>query len=287
MELKDLYGNIDEEGMYQMALAVPLAEKIESAIALIRSFEGQALQLSENGFYVCFSGGKDSIVMAKLFEMAGVKYQLHYNNVTIDPPELVWFLKREYPQAIWHSVGKHLTQYMSDSKTCGPPTRLIRWCCEIYKEQGGLGNFCATGVRAAESARRKGLWKQVTIDNRSGEPILCPILYWTDANIWAFIRQNDMKYCSLYDEGYTRLGCVGCPMSGPTGMARDFKRWPKYEMLWKRGFQRYFDKYKGVPKKNGGERAIEKFPTVESLWDWWVSGKAYEGDTPDCQMYLW
>jgi phosphoadenosine phosphosulfate reductase len=285
--MKDLYGNIDEEGMYQMALAVSLQEKIESAITLIRSFESQALKLSDDGFYVCFSGGKDSIVMAKLFELAGVKYQLHYNNVTIDPPELIWFLKREYPQAIWHSVGKHLTQYMSDSKTCGPPTRLIRWCCEIYKEQGGLGNFCATGVRAAESARRKGLWKQVTIDNRSGKPILCPILYWTDANIWDFIRQNEMKYCSLYDEGYTRLGCVGCPMSGPTGMARDFKRWPKYEMLWKRGFKRYFDKYKGLPKKNGGERAIEKFPTVESLWDWWVSGKAYEGDKPDCQMFLW
>ena len=285
--MKDLFGNIDEEGMYQMALAVPLQEKIESAIALIRSMESQALQLSEDGFYVAFSGGKDSIVMERLFKLAGVKYKAYYNNVTIDPPELVHFIKREYPQVTWNNVGKHLVSYMADNKVCGPPTRLIRWCCEIYKEQGGIDSFRAIGVRAAESARRKGLWKIVATDRNTSRPILCPILYWTDADVWQFIRDNEMKYCSLYDEGYTRLGCVGCPMSGPTGMARDFKRWPRYEAMWKRGFKVYFDKYKGVPKRNGDPRAIEKFPTVDDLWNWWTSGKAYEGENPDCQMWLW
>jgi hypothetical protein len=76
-------------------------------------------------------------------------------------------------------------------------------------------------------------------------------------------------------------------MSGPNGMARDFKRWPKYEAMWKRGFQRYWDKYKGTLTKKGEDRWIEKFPTVEDLWNWWVSGKAYEGEQADCQLYLW
>lgn len=284
---ENLWGEYSEEDLYQIAISRPLEEKIETAILLIQTYEAQALQLSPDGYYVAFSGGKDSIVMAKLFEMAGVKFQLWYNNVTIDPPELVQFIKREYPQAKWNNVGKHLTSYMADSKACGPPTRLIRWCCEIYKEQGGIGLFCATGVRAEESARRKGLWKTLTIDNRNGKPILCPILYWTKADIWQFIRQNNMPYCCLYDEGFERLGCIGCPMGGPTGMARDFARWPKYEQMWKRGFKRCFDKYKGVPKRNGEPRAIEKFPTVDDLWNWWVSGKAYEGEGADCQLWLW
>lgn len=283
--ITDLFGNEDQEAMYQQALLVPLADKIDMAIMLIREFERQSLALSPDGYYVCFSGGKDSIVMAKLFEMAGVKYTLNYNNVTIDPPELVQFIKREYPQAVWHSVGTNLPMYMA-KKSNGPPTRIARWCCEIYKEQGGIGYFKAIGVRAAESARRKGLWKTVNNNNKGGA-ILCPIVYWTDADVWQFIAQQKMKYCELYDQGFNRLGCVGCPMGGPAGQAKGFARWPKYEAMWKRGFTAYWNAWKGVPRRDGGDRWIEKFPTVDDLWNWWVSGKAYEGDQPDCQMYLW
>jgi len=284
--MPDLWGNIDAEEMYQMALAVPLEEKIKSAILLIREFERQALALHPDGYYVAFSGGKDSIVMAKLFEMAEVKFTLNYSNVTIDPPPLVQFIKRYYPEVGWNSVGVPLPYYMV-KKSCGPPTRLARWCCEVYKEQRGNGSFQAIGVRAAESARRKGLWKTVNNNNNTGGRILCPLVYWTDADVWQFIRSHNMPYCSLYDEGLKRLGCVGCPMSGPKGMARDFKRWPKYKKIWQKGFEKWFAKYKGLPKSNGEPRAIEIFSTWEEAWDWWISGKANEGDQSDCQMYLW
>jgi phosphoadenosine phosphosulfate reductase len=272
------------EEMYQYATSRPLAEKVEQAIALIRSMEWQALSLSDNGFFVCFSGGKDSQVLAKLFELAGVKYTLNYSNVTIDPPELVRFIKREYPQAIWHNQNKALPLAMAD-KSCGPPTRTIRWCCEKYKEQGGNGLFKAIGVRAEESPRRKGLWKQ--INNNNGGIIICPIVYWTAYDVWNFIRQHEMKYCELYDQGFTRLGCVGCPMGGPAKQKAEFARWPGYEKLWKRGFQAYWDKYKGTLTRQGKERSLEKFPTVDDLWNWWISGKAYEGEQADCQMWLW
>ncbi len=283
--MKDLYGNIDEEGMYQMALAVPLAEKIESAIALIRSFESQALQLSNDGFYVCFSGGKDSIVLERLFAMSGVKYSNHYNNVTIDPPELVQFIKREYPAVNWHNPAKNLPMMMADIGM--PPTRLARWCCLHYKEQAGQGTFRATGVRCAESPRRKGLWKTVNKDRESDGFILCPIAYWTDADVWNFIRQNEMKYCSLYDEGFKRLGCIGCPMADKQRIAQ-FKRWPKYEAMWRRGFDALWKKNKGVPKKNGAPRSIERYNTVDEYFDWWMETKnVNDTDNADCQMFLW
>jgi phosphoadenosine phosphosulfate reductase len=283
--IKDLYGNDDVEAMYQQALRVPLKDKIEMAILTIQTYEPMAMKLSDEGYYVCFSGGKDSIVMAKLFEMAGVKYRLHYNNVTIDPPELVQFIKREYPQAQWHSVGTPLPLYMA-RKSNGPPTRLARWCCEVYKEQGGTGHMKATGVRAAESPRRKGLWKSLNNNNKGGA-ILCPILYWTKSDIWEFIHQNQMKYCSLYDEGYKRLGCIGCPMGGKNRL-KDFERWPKYEALWKRGFQIYWDTWKGVPRRDGGPRWIERMKSVEELWDWWMQTEnVNDTDNADCQMFLW
>lgn len=277
---------VTPEEIYQAHLAEPLDRKIEVALALLREYEPMALELSEDGYYVAFSGGKDSIVMERLFQMAGVKYRVWYNNVTIDPPELVQFIKREYPEARWNQPKKNLTDMIAD-KACGPPTRLIRWCCEIYKEQGGNGLFKAIGVRAEESARRKGAWQTITIHRTDLSPILSPILYWTEADVWQFVRANNMPYCSLYDEGFKRLGCVGCPMGGPTGMKRDFERWPHYEKLWKRGFAKFWAKYKGVPRRDGRPRSLEVFATVDDLWNWWISGKANEGDKPDCQMWLW
>lgn len=282
----DLNEEAQLEILYQSAISQPLEVKIKKAIMLIQTFENSALQKNPSGFYVAFSGGKDSIVLAKLFEMSGVKFQLHYNNTTIDAPELYRFMRKEYPQVIWHNVAKSLPIMMTENGY-GPPTRLKRWCCALYKEHGGEGSIRSTGVRASESPRRKGLWREVSVDRCTKDPILCPILYWTDDDIWNFIKENNISYCSLYDEGFKRLGCVGCPMADKQ-RKKHFERWPRYERLWKRGFQAYWDKYRGLPKKNGEPRWIEKLKDVDEFWAWWMEEKnVNDTDEADCQMWLW
>lgn len=271
----------EEERLYKIALAMPLDRKIEQAVGIIQLHETEALNLSPEGYYVAFSGGKDSIVMAKLFELAGVKYDLHYSNTTIDPPELTRFIRKEYPQVIWHNKEIPLPYYM-ERKSLGPPTRIARWCCEIYKETGGDGLFKAIGVRSSESPRRKKLWSMVTKNRRMGL-VLCPIIYWTDKDIWDFIRSINMPYCCLYDEGFKRLGCVGCPMSGPKRQAADFLRWPKIERVWKKGFQKFWNKWKGVPTKKGKDRYFEKYKTVDEFWTWWITAKP-KGKVVTCQL---
>ena len=270
---------------YVQAIASPLAEKIHRAISLIQLWEGHALELSPDGYYVAFSGGKDSTVLEKLFRMSGVRYKAYYNNVTIDPPELVRHIKRFYPHVPWNNKETSLPLRMK-KESQGPPTRLSRWCCEYYKEQGGNGLFKALGVRGPESPRRILQWQEVTQNRATGDLILCPVAYWTDEDIWAFIRQYNLPYCELYDQGYSRLGCIGCPMSGSKGQSRDFARWPRYEALWKRGFREYWDTWKGVPRLDGKPRWIEKMSGVEELWQWWRSGKAL-GKGHDCQIYQW
>ena len=274
----DLFGNIDFS-------AETLTEKVERSLAWIREYEPEALRIDPRGYYVAFSGGKDSECLKRLFELAGVKFEAWYNNVTIDPPELVRHIKQHHPEVQWNNPEKHLIRMMVE-KGKGPPNRFVRWCCEIYKEQGGNGRFKAIGVRAAESPRRKANWSFLSSHRKTDDPILCPLIYWSDADVWQFIREQRIAYCSLYDEGFKRLGCVGCPMGGFDSQRKDFDRWPAYERMWKQGIQDFWDRWQNVPRRDGKDRSIKKF-SADGLWNWWTSGKASEGDAPDCQSWLW
>lgn len=72
-----------------------------------------------------------------------------------------------------------------------------------------------------------------------------PIVDWDDSDVWEFLNSNNIPHCCLYDEGFKRLGCIGCPLSGSKNMERDFERWPKYKEMYIRAFQRMIDNHPG------------------------------------------
>lgn len=245
---------------------VPLCEKVNLAVAILRFEE------PEDGYYLAYSGGKDSGVILELAKMAGVKFTAHYNVTTIDPPEVVRFIKKNHPYVVFNQPRTHMVLGRMVEKNNGPPTRLARWCCAEYKEKGGDDKHKIIGVRAAESPRRAATWVEVTVNRRSGKKFVCPILYWTDEDVWAFHKKYNVPYCELYDEGFKRLGCIGCPLGGPKNQAAEFKRWPKYEAIWKRGFKMFWEKNSGTLTLKGKRRWFEDFGSWEKLWEWWVSG---------------
>ena len=211
--------------------------KLEIAIERIKTFEPRG------GYYLAFSGGKDSICCYQLLKMAGVKFDAWYNNTTVDPPELIRFIRKEYPDVKWNNPEKTMWKLIEEKLM--PPTRTVRYCCDILKESGGDGRFVVTGVRWAESTRRKNSRKMIELDsygskskkmikNREiflnsdndekrkmietcvikGKNVLNPIIDWEDWEVWEFIKSNGFKYPTLYNQGYSRLGCIGCPMQG-------------------------------------------------------------------------
>ena len=126
------------------------------------------------------------------------------------------------------------------------PTRIKRYCCAYLKEQAGQGTTTLVGVRAAESVRRAKR-KEIEIQghkdnselldqfNRNEELshtcikgkdkiIIMPIFHWTDKDIWNFIKEQEMDYCQLYDEGSKRIGCIFCPMANKKSIAKDRKK---------------------------------------------------------------
>ena len=119
------------------------------------------------GYYLAFSGGKDSVVCKALMEIAGVKYDAHYRVTSVDPPELVCFIRDKHPdverEVPRDDNGKPITMWNLIPRKLMPPTRLVRYCCSELKEDGGDGRMTVTGVRWAESVNRAKNQGAVTI----------------------------------------------------------------------------------------------------------------------------
>lgn len=132
-----------------------LLKKIDDSIALIRKGEKLALLMQPNkGYYVGFSGGKDSQVVLELTRMAGVKYRAVYNNTTIDNPQNVLFIRHNYPEVEISNPSKNFFKLVEEQ---GLPNRISRFCCKHLKERGGIGYVTITGVRHQESRNRGGV----------------------------------------------------------------------------------------------------------------------------------
>lgn len=245
---------IDQLNMYGL-------DKVEVAIERIKQIEPRG-----GSWYLAFSGGKDSVVIKALCDMAGVKYDAHYRITSVDPPELVRFIKDQHPDVALdfprYPDGSVITMWNLIPKKKMPPTRIARYCCEYLKEDGGEGRDKITGVRWDESNRRRrtrsGLevsgtekWtksqrERLDPDNMDEDMvrycmqskgfILNPIIDWTTEEVWEFIHRYNIPYCKLYDEGYKRLGCIGCPMN--THQEEELERYPKIKEAYIRAFDR-------------------------------------------------
>ena len=126
-------------------------DMVEVAIERLKAFE------PKEGYYLAFSGGKDSVTVKALADMAGVKYDAHYNVTSVDPPELVQFVKTFKDVSFDFPVDNEdhvITMWNLIAKKSMPPTRTCRYCCAALKETRGAGRFVITGVRKAESTRR-------------------------------------------------------------------------------------------------------------------------------------
>lgn len=266
-----------------------LRKKIEYSIDLLRKSEKMALRLDpENGFYLAFSGGKDSQALYHIAVMGGVKFKAHMNLTSVDPPKVIRFVKQQYSDV--ELIKPKMSIYDMALKKHILPTRTFRWCCAEFKEMSGAGKVTLIGIRKAESARRnkreeistqiKGKRTEETFDQWSEHEekmvtcvggkdkiLVSPIIHWTEQDVWEFL--NDVvkvPHCELYDEGYTRIGCICCPMSQKRQKLREIRQYPHVKRRWIQTIQKLIDE--GYINHN--------FQDPEFGFYWWISGKSFK-----------
>ena len=251
-----------------MALETLWGNRVDVAIARLQSFE------PADGYWLAFSGGKDSQVIYHLALAAGVKFEAHYSVTTVDPPELLRFIKAEYPDVIWDRPKKTMWQLIVDHGV--PPTRVIRYCCQELKEDKGEGHIVVTGVRWQESGARskRGMVEGCTKGHKS---YVHPIIDWSADDVWQYHAWLGIPHCQLYDEGWKRIGCVLCPMN--RNNERDMARWPRIAANYLRACERVYQR-----RAARGDKMM--WTSGDNMFDWWIAnGRGNIGDDSD-QMSL-
>ena len=273
-----------------MAISRHLQSRIDYSIKVIRKAERLALTMNPDGFWLAFSGGKDSQVLYHLALMAGVKFKAHMKLTSIDPPEVIRFVRGNYPEVEMIKPKMSIYDMAMHKKIL--PTRMLRWCCAEYKETAGAGHVTLLGIRKTESANRS---KRETVEKIDKNPknrkqwnfdqfsqheetmVQCmgngkeritvsPILEWTHSDVWEFLNGLNIKHCSLYDRGYTRIGCICCPMSSRNQKMREINDYPHVRRNWIKTFE--------YLRNNVFKKA--QYKSAEDMFDWWISGESYK-----------
>lgn len=266
------------------------------AIERLKAFE------PEDGYYLAYSGGKDSDCIKILAYLAGVKFEAVHNLTTVDAPETVYYIKNQSDVRI---DKPELSMWQLIVKKCFPPTRVIRYCCSELKERGGYGKVVVTGVRWAESLKRKESSGMVQIigkpkntieeaenrqveykinkhggmilnadndksramvDNcyRNRKVMVNPIIDWSDSDVWEFLKHYGCNGNPLYQCGYKRVGCIGCPMAGKHRYF-EFVRYPRYKNLYIKTFDRML-----IERSKRGLSNHVGWDSGKDVFKWWI-----------------
>ena len=278
-------------------------DKEQKAIARLKEAAMMSKTYYQKPLIVTTSGGKDSDVCVYLALAAGINFEVQHSHTTADAPETVYHVRETFKRLEEKGIqctikwptykGAPVTMWSLIPQKLMPPTRIVRYCCQILKEDGGKGRMITTGARWAESAKRRtrGIYetlksdisKRITINNDNDDKrklfencrlqakrVCNPIIDWSDSDVWDYIDAEHININPLYQCGFSRVGCIGCPMAGKKGREFAFSRHNTYQRAYIRAFDRMIEerKRRGLPCD---------WQTGIDVFHWWMEDGVLPG----------
>ena len=244
---------------YNLDLFDTHKDLVQHSIEVIKMYDPK-----DSVYYFGDSGGKDSEVLRHLLIRSGVDYEAVHNVTGLGKPEQMRHIKENHPETKFSFPKKKIRELVI--KNVYPPTRVARYCCEYLKETGGQGRIKIMGIRAAESNPRKKNRKEVEHCNQDHSRTINPLYYWNENDIWRYIDENNLEYCSLYDKGYNRVGCIFCPFKPNRIRQQEAKDYPKFKERMIRIFDAMLEERR--------ERELDtSWENGEEVFEWWIYEK--------------
>ena len=151
-----------------------------------------------------------------------------------------------------------------------------------YKFSGTLEGFEQYREERLKQPKRGRQPKGVNITNATDERtigcisgkeslLISPIIHWTASDVWEFLNKVcQVPHCSLYDEGYSRIGCICCPMSSPRQKIKEMKRWPHVKRGWIKAI---------IDIRRGGGKISIRKKYGSTKWGCWFGQMFYKDNS--------
>ena len=180
-----------------------------------------------SSIFVSFSGGKDSTVTSDLVMRAlETESIVHmYGDTTLEYPtsaEYIRQFKNEHKKTPILIAKNNDQDFDNLCEVIGPPSRVMRWCCTIfktgaitkkieqtYKNQTKILSF--QGIRRMESLSRSKYDRDTDSPKITKQKVSSPIIDWSDFDVWLYILSNNLLFNEAYKQGFSRVGCWCCP----------------------------------------------------------------------------
>ena len=219
------------------ALRATVGAKSAAALALLREAVAEFGANATNGALAfANSFGAEDMVLTDLILSNALPitvFSLDTGRLPAETYSLIGEVERRY--------GKKLEIYFPDAGAVEAFVRshginafydsveLRKACCGVRKMEPlrrALAGRKAwiTGLRAAQSVTRAGLPVRET-DTANGLEKLNPLTDWTETEVWAYIRINEVPYNALHDQFYPSIGCAPCTRAIALGEDVRAGRW--------------------------------------------------------------
>jgi len=101
------------------------------------------------------------------------------------------------------------------------------------------------------------------------DTVVNPIYEWTDEDVWTYLRSNNYPHNPMYEMGYHRVGCVGCPMATYKQKKKEFADFPGVKQQYIKAFDEML-KVRIAEGKTNTDKYGNNWNNGEEVYNWWV-----------------